>query len=387
MLYLDRIKEFLRRKPRENAQKWFLRGLMKTREGKEEQALRDFNRAIRSTQVFHWDEKGELKEALKAFDNKLETDGNDHIVWRGKGELLNALEEHEEALECFNKALEIKPNDFRSRRNKGISLFALNKFEEAIESFDKAISLNPSDSFSLIEKGNILSTIGDHLGAIESYEKAIETKNLQKVDGENIRKQSGVIENQIDGRVKLNRKGSWKRANLIKEIISSGHPLFLGRNIKFLFLINPPLKSWRQPHWVKALRREIPPNLSEWYRDINVWFEYPTAPQGYDITPEGEKWMEISLECLNPLYEIALPYSYRFFAGLVSNYLESVEDAFSKFKINCKFYKFYFYRRNPYTEKAILKEKSTIPAPNLNKIIDEHRDDSIYQTIFTPKKS
>ncbi len=262
MLFLDRIKKFLGRRPRKNVQNWYLRGLEAAKEKKEEDAVRYFNRAIRGVQAFRWDDEKEIEEGLKAFDSFLEKHDNDHISWRSKGELLNVLERYEEALECFEKAITVKPNDPRSWRNKGLTLFALHEFEEAINSFDKALSLDPNDTQSQIEKGNILSATGDHLGAIDSLDIAMKNKNLQTVDGEAIQKQTDLIEKQISGRIQLKKKESWRNPKSVEDIIRSGHPLFLGRNIKFLFLIKPPLESWRQPTWVKSLRKEIPPKLS-----------------------------------------------------------------------------------------------------------------------------
>jgi len=55
-------------------------------------------------------EQGKFEEALKCFERALEIDPKDAAAWYNKGNALYDLGRYEEAIECYDRALEIKSN-------------------------------------------------------------------------------------------------------------------------------------------------------------------------------------------------------------------------------------------------------------------------------------
>ena len=94
--------------------------------------------------------------------------------WIDKGIELYKQGKFEEAVKAFDKAIEIDPQNAGAWRNKGLALVELEKYDEAVEAFDKAIGLNPENANLWYHKGLALEMQRKRNEAIPAYSKALE---------------------------------------------------------------------------------------------------------------------------------------------------------------------------------------------------------------------
>ena len=200
-------------------------------EGKYEEALEAFNKALEIDPVYTeaWNNKGmtltglgRYEEAIVCFNMSLAIDSRDVVTWNNKGSALRDLGRYEEAIECYDKALVIylqfaparnnkediltlhkpricgsfgrssgvynaalveamnneleeDPLDFTAWSVKGRVLAGFGRYEEAIECFDKALEIKPqSMSISLGEKGEAFLYLERYEEALECFDKVLE---------------------------------------------------------------------------------------------------------------------------------------------------------------------------------------------------------------------
>lgn len=89
-------------------------------------------------------------EAIKLFDQALEIDSNDAIVWKSKGESLAKLGRNIEATQCFN---------------------------EAIRCLDNLLKLNPKDIYKLEMKGKVLIVLGEYHAALDCFNQVFKIES------------------------------------------------------------------------------------------------------------------------------------------------------------------------------------------------------------------
>ena len=80
----------------------------------------------------------------------------------------------EEALDCFNRAIETYPKNHRFFNNRSQACFLLSQFNEALEDAEKAISLNPENSKAYFNKGKALEGLRRNKEALEAYNLGLE---------------------------------------------------------------------------------------------------------------------------------------------------------------------------------------------------------------------
>ena len=74
--------------------------------------------------------QGKYQEALKCYDEILETDSTYTDAWFGKGVVLGEYGRHHEALEAYDKALELDPEYIDVWYNKALLLGEFGKYSE-----------------------------------------------------------------------------------------------------------------------------------------------------------------------------------------------------------------------------------------------------------------
>src|SRR6266704_1925567 len=113
------------------------------------------------------------KEALLAFEQAIQLDPNDAVIYFNKGDALDELERYEEALVAYKRAIRLDPNNADAYFNKGNVLDELERYEEALAAFEQAIRLDPDDAIVHYNKGNILSELERCEEALAAFEQAI----------------------------------------------------------------------------------------------------------------------------------------------------------------------------------------------------------------------
>ena len=173
-----------------DAEEWFRLGLQADRDGKYEEAILYYTKALKINpkDVRSLFNKGvdllmlrRPAEALECFDRALKINPHDAEIWSNRGIALRALGRIEEAIECYDRALAINPNDAGVWSNKGVALRALGRIEEAIECYDRALAINPNDAGVWSNKGVALHKLGRLREAIECYDKALAIDPNRKV--------------------------------------------------------------------------------------------------------------------------------------------------------------------------------------------------------------
>jgi tetratricopeptide (TPR) repeat protein len=90
-----------------------------------------------------------------------------------KGDDLFAKGLYNESLSAYEKAISYDPFSFNSWKGKGNVLLALDRPEEAASAFLRALKLDPTDAATYALLGDARSAIGDYQAAAEQYLKAL----------------------------------------------------------------------------------------------------------------------------------------------------------------------------------------------------------------------
>ncbi len=113
------------------------------------------------------------QKALLAFEQAIQLDPNDAVLYNGKGLALSNLNRYGEALLAYEQAIRLNPNNADAYFNKGNILDELKRYEEALAAYEQAIRLNPNNADAYFNKGNILDELERYEEALAAYEQAI----------------------------------------------------------------------------------------------------------------------------------------------------------------------------------------------------------------------
>jgi tetratricopeptide (TPR) repeat protein len=127
-----------------------------------------FNQGLQSAS------RGELEQAITAWDKALELDPNLAQAWHNRGSALGHLGRLEESLASFERAIAINPEDFRAWNDCGHALYNLQRWEEAVASWDKVLELQENFYQAWYNRGCALEQLGQVDAAMDCYKKALE---------------------------------------------------------------------------------------------------------------------------------------------------------------------------------------------------------------------
>ena len=118
--------------------------------------------------------QGKYDEALKCYDKAIELDPQFSLAWNNKGAALFSQGKYDEAIQAYDKAIEIAPKYASAWNNKGFALYNLGKYNEAMQAYDRAIYLNSEDGNAWHNKGLALKALGRTTEADAAFAKAKE---------------------------------------------------------------------------------------------------------------------------------------------------------------------------------------------------------------------
>jgi tetratricopeptide (TPR) repeat protein len=160
-----------------------LLGVINSKKGAQEQAIRHFKRAVELNPVFP-DAYNNLGVALRSLGRREQAIQNYTRAIAIKPDYADAyfnlantfrdLDRREEAVQNYKKALQIAPNHLGARNNLGVILNKLERYEEAIENFEIVLSANPNFLDAYNNMGLALKALGREEEAMQSFETAIE---------------------------------------------------------------------------------------------------------------------------------------------------------------------------------------------------------------------
>jgi len=115
---------------------------------------------------------GRFAEALDACGSLAERSPEDPYIWHLQGMAHLQLGYNEEAIRNFDSALRISSKSPEIWTEKGWALMKLEKYPEAASCFDRSIQLEPRNPEALTGKGDALTRTGQIALALEAYDRA-----------------------------------------------------------------------------------------------------------------------------------------------------------------------------------------------------------------------
>lgn len=101
---------------------------------------------------------------------------NQSLAWYARGIIYAAQGNLENAIADYDEAIRLNPEDANAYNNRGFEKYRLGNIEGAITDYDEAIRLDPENANLYINRGDAKQEIGDLVGAIADYNEAIRLK-------------------------------------------------------------------------------------------------------------------------------------------------------------------------------------------------------------------
>ncbi len=117
---------------------------------------------------------GKDQEAIRDFTRAIELDPGNKYAFNSRALTKGKLGDYEGAIEDYTKGLEIDPEDPLMYRNRGVDKAILEDYTGAISDYNKVIEITPDDSYAYYLRAGLKSDLGDYQGATSDYNKAIE---------------------------------------------------------------------------------------------------------------------------------------------------------------------------------------------------------------------
>jgi tetratricopeptide (TPR) repeat protein len=161
----------------------FKLGVQLTEEGKYDEALAEFNKALEKepeqSAIYAaignvYAKSGKNEEALASYQKAITYSPNDPDLYTTAGITMNALGKTAEAQEAFKKAAALNPTAAgQSYYNLGVIFMNSGKTDEAAEAFKQSIAADPNFAESYYQLGMALSgkqaTIPEAIEALKKY--------------------------------------------------------------------------------------------------------------------------------------------------------------------------------------------------------------------------
>jgi tetratricopeptide (TPR) repeat protein len=103
----------------------------------------------------------------------IKQDGNNSAWFSNLGLALERQGKFEESLANYNRALELNPNFVDVHHNRGVVLAEVKKFDGALLSYGRALALSPNLAATLNNRGNLLQELGRAGEALADYDKVL----------------------------------------------------------------------------------------------------------------------------------------------------------------------------------------------------------------------
>ncbi len=117
--------------------------------------------------------QGRNDEALADFNQALQNDPSDPLLWKNRGGLLVRMGRAEEALRDLNEAIRLDPKLASAYQNRGAAYNCLSQYEKAAKDLEEAIRLDPKSVGAHNNLGLALSALGSADRAVLEFSEAI----------------------------------------------------------------------------------------------------------------------------------------------------------------------------------------------------------------------
>ncbi len=163
------------------------RGELRAKAGESQQALADFEAAVRLSGAWRaihnrgvsYAAAGRTEDALADFDRTIELNPRYPNAYFNRGELRYRDGDYMSAVDDYTQALRLGPPDAATFNSRGHAFYRLQRFGDALRDYGEAIQLDPANPDPLINRGDAYSDLGQYGEAAEDYRAAV------KVDPKN----------------------------------------------------------------------------------------------------------------------------------------------------------------------------------------------------------
>ncbi|RHZ49240.1 hypothetical protein Glove_527g20 [Diversispora epigaea] len=147
-----------------------LRGETYQKLEKHNESLMDFDKVIKLEP-----NNRDLHEVIiDSYNEILETEPNNTLAMRSRGETYLKLEKYNAVLTNFNNLLELEPNNYLALRLRGETYQKLEKYNEALTDFNNLLELEPNNVFVLRLRGETYQKLGKYNEALTDFNNLLE---------------------------------------------------------------------------------------------------------------------------------------------------------------------------------------------------------------------
>jgi len=153
------------------------------KEGKYQEALAEYNKAIQArqniAQPHHgiglvYQAQGRHRQAVSEYEKAVRINPQYIYSYNAMGTAYISMGRHNDAVPAFKKAIQVYENYADAHANLGEAYYNLKQYSQAVESLGMAITLNENHPRAHTTLGMTYEATGDTTKAIEEYEKALE---------------------------------------------------------------------------------------------------------------------------------------------------------------------------------------------------------------------
>jgi len=138
-----------------NAGARYSRGLTYSNEGNWDQAIEDYDAAIKlnpnDVRIFSnrgnaYLAKRQYDRAIEDYDRAIALDPSEAIPFNNRGSAYYKKGQSDRAMQDFDRAIELDPNYPDALNNRGLAYTGKGQYDRAIQDFDRALRLDPKDA-------------------------------------------------------------------------------------------------------------------------------------------------------------------------------------------------------------------------------------------------
>ncbi len=159
------------------------RGQLKAEAGRNQEAIRDFDDAIRADprrwRAIHnrgvlLAQSGEFEKAFDDFDRTIKINPKHAKAYSNRAALFVVAGSLTPALKDYARAIELDPSLAVAHRGSGRACHLVGRLDEAINHYNAAVRLAPDDAYAAASRADLLTDLGRYADARAEYERAIE---------------------------------------------------------------------------------------------------------------------------------------------------------------------------------------------------------------------
>ncbi len=159
------------------------RGKIAAEAGRDEQALEDFEAAVRYDKTrwraFHnrgvsYALAGRNEEALADLSQTIEINPNYANAFYNRAELHQERGHLDDALKDYERVIQLTPGDAAAHNSRGYCYYQLRRYPHAVRDFTEAIRLDTESSAAFANRGQLYSDLGYYARALHDFQRAVD---------------------------------------------------------------------------------------------------------------------------------------------------------------------------------------------------------------------